>query len=970
MANAVVNRQVNVYINSGEAAKAYDVLIKREKLLNAELAKTTDPKRIKQLTAELDKLKDPIDRAAKKMKGDLAPSIRELELATRKFLNEFKKTGDPETLRKFQAFQAELNKAKLQLNDLGTANKGLTSMGIFKSAFWANLAAGGITAVMSKISGFFTSSVEEALAADQATTRLKNTLDNLGRSDAFDRITRKAQAMAERFSYLDNDDVVGVFNKLIDYGKLTEQQMNELLPVIIDFSAKSQISLEESASVIIKALAGNGKALKEYGINIKDAGTEADRLNMVLTTLKEKVDGSADAFMNSAQGGIATARQQYADLKEDIGNGLLPIMNKFLDIVSKTIKGVKALYQDLSSLITGEKRFGDIDQKVNTEVARSRVDQDINDPVFKRMKDDTKIANLQIWADYYQKLIKETNDKLAASKFEGNHGKIAADLNSSIELYKEIVKIYNDEIALIEKKDPLGIDPGGGDKENAELKKAIEERKKLLEELKKIEMEQRVFNISEIDKELALMEEKYAKLRERANGEAQILIKIEELYAKGRLQLVEKYVEKEVDAWKKASVGLNKSADETFKKNLLGIREIEKRLLANPEARFASFDRNREAGLQLQVAKTTGKAKLKAELDLLKEQERQELDAKGLTENEKLLIEEKFRIKRKEAENSYLTGYVENLANYARQALEIFNTIGQAQTNRENAELENDRRLNEKKKNNLDQRLKKGLISQQQFDREVQKIEKDQEKREKEVALKQFKRQQAADIGQAIINGALAVTSTLAAKPGSLDILSLGAFRAIQIGLAVATTAAQIATIASRKPPQFAQGGMLGGRSHSAGGNSVIDGSGRKIAEVEAGEGIVNKRTMADGRKYSVSGTPSQIISRLNGMYGSSWETGATLIPGWRSYSPQRMNYSAMKRMYADGGVMGSNSGNQGADNSVFENLTAMISDMQSTQAYLASVLANGIVADVSLNRFEQQQERLTAIRRDATLRG
>lgn len=957
MANAVVNRQVNVYINSGEAAKAYDVLIKREKLLNAELAKTTDPKRIKQLTAELDKLKDPIDRAAKKMKGELAPSIRELELATRKFLTEFKKTGDPETLRKFQQFQAELNKAKLQLNDLGAANKGLTSMGIFKSAFWANLAAGGIMAATSAISGFFTSSIDEALDADAATTRLKNTLENLGKSDAYDRISRKADEMANRFRYLDNDDVIGVFKKLIDYGKLTEKQMDDLLPVIIDFAANSQISLEESTSIIVKAIEGNGKALKEYGIDIKDAGTEAERLGVIMTTLKDKTEGAAEAFQNSAKGGIATARQELNNLKEDIGSFVIPIVNKLLSVVVNAAKGLKQFAIDIRNTFAGVR-----DQA--KESAASDFAADENNKKFleqlyglKGISQNAKINGIANEVAFLNNELQQTGPSLkqASDKLKNFQDQVARgdskltkankeygnrlqaeeqELKNREQYLKRRVQLLNNELKVQSDTNTLGIPPvpdadkdKNKDKRNADLEKALEERRRLIEELNKIKFDQSLYDLSAFDKELKLIDQKYTQFRDRAQGEKEILIRIEDLYLTEKLQLIDTYVDREVNAWQRANEKIASDQDKQFMKNLKRLRDRSDELLSSSN---------------------NGSVRAQTELTLKNQQD----------DEDAIEAVRQQRIKE-----------IEEYINFANQLTAVFSQIGQFKTEQENAELERDRKLNEKKIRNLDQRLKKGLISQQQFDLEVQKIEKDQEKREKEVAIKQFKRQQAADIGQALINGALAVTSTLAAKPGSLDILSLGAFRAIQIGLAVATTAAQVATIASRKPPQFAEGGMLGGRSHSAGGNAVIDGSGRKIAEVEAGEGIVNKRTMADGRRYSVSGTPNQIISRLNGMYGSSWEAGATLIPGWRSYSPQRMNYSAMKRMYADGGVMGSNTGNQSSDNAVFENLTAMISDMQSTQAYLASVLAAGIVADVSLNRFEQQQDRLTSIRRDATLK-
>ena len=182
--------------------------------------------------------------------------------------------------------------------------------------------------------------------------------------------------------------------------------------------------------------------------------------------------------------------------------------------------------------------------------------------------------------------------------------------------------------------------------------------------------------------------------------------------------------------------------------------------------------------------------------------------------------------------------------------------------------------------------------------------------------------------------------------------------------------AAQAAAIASQKAPQFAEGGKLGGRSHASGGNAVIDGQGRKIAEVDAGEAIVNKHTMSDRRRYSVSGTPSQIISRLNSMNGVAWDSGATLVPHWRSSNPQRMNFTAMKRMYAAGGLFKSqyagNFSGEAGENAIFENLAGTITEMQAT---IRSLQLNGIPAYTLITQQEKQQARLNAIRDDATMK-
>ena len=112
-------------------------------------------------------------------------------------------------------------------------------------------------------------------------------------------------------------------------------------------------------------------------------------------------------------------------------------------------------------------------------------------------------------------------------------------------------------------------------------------------------------------------------------------------------------------------------------------------------------------------------------------------------------------------------------------------------------------------------------------------------KQEAEVKRKAFEAQKAADIEQAIINGALAVTKALA-QTGIL-----GSF--VIPGIIVAT-AAQVATIATQKTPTFAEGGVPDGPSHAQGGMKLVGPYGQIFGEIEGGEPVLSRQTYANNR--------------------------------------------------------------------------------------------------------------------------
>ena len=133
----------------------------------------------------------------------------------------------------------------------------------------------------------------------------------------------------------------------------------------------------------------------------------------------------------------------------------------------------------------------------------------------------------------------------------------------------------------------------------------------------------------------------------------------------------------------------------------------------------------------------------------------------------------------------------------------------------------------------------------------ISQIEEERDAELEEVQRKAFERQKKLQIATALVSGAQAIISTLAAVPGPIDIASLGAFRIAQIALAAATTAAQIAAI---NKTSFADGGYTGrgyGRPDSTGF--------RQAGVVHEGEYVVPKNVLL---------TPggARLVRQLDGM--------------------------------------------------------------------------------------------------------
>ena len=216
--------------------------------------------------------------------------------------------------------------------------------------------------------------------------------------------------------------------------------------------------------------------------------------------------------------------------------------------------------------------------------------------------------------------------------------------------------------------------------------------------------------------------------------------------------------------------------------------------------------------LDVQLAKAIADEKLRIEKERLKKQEDAEIEHKAKMQN---LLQSGLQA-----------------ANIASDA--IFQIQAQNSERRKSEEL---KRIEDVYKKRLD----KAKGNQKEQDR----INKEMDAKKYQIEKDAFERDKKRSILQSIINGALAITKILAEYPK----FDFGIATAIGIGLAAATTAAQVVTISNQK---FAKGGIVKGGSHTEGGIQLYDTKSKSIVgEMEGDEPylILSKNTYKNNRQ-------------------------------------------------------------------------------------------------------------------------
>jgi hypothetical protein len=911
--------------------KSIDETRKRQKALTDEIARakaagenySKQSKELSKLNTELGKgSKALVDNTAKQkalqqqIDTKTGPSLKQQQALVNKLVNEFKNLGSnseaaASKLKEIESASKSLTVLRDRLASVQQVQKQTVSeSGGFGKIFERVAEYTGAYAIISKVTEglheLVVGSVEEAMQAEESTARFKATLDNLGKTDVFDRLKTEADEMAAKFKYIDNDEIVAVFEKLIDYGKLTEEQINHLTPVIINFAAKQRIPITEATDVITKALEGNGKALKTYGINLTEAATPAERLKIIMTELKDKVDGASDAFANTTAGKIAIAKQSFKDLQEEIGNNLLPALNKVMEFVNDSIKGIPMLFNDLKDLFN----YGTIgitnsinQMKKSDALQASNVDKAAANQKIKEIQIvlDTKVVNKKTGKPFTKDdVLQDLQNQIGTAKNDRDKA-----MYQQILLHFDTKTLGNGDPNFDPKADAAAKKEAAR-KRAEEQKKIIDDQKKLDEELLKLQHEYEGKVESEYMKELQAAFDKYDKLKELAHGKKEELKKIEVGFNQAIAKINAEYAQKAIDDLKKLDDEKRKLREKQLQDQLKKGFEFLNAVGADVAKDADRKNQLRKAQDDYDIAHASGKKLFELELKQLDDEEALAVAAAIKRGDSVEAVELEFQKKREELQAGRFEKEVELYLGFAQQVLSILNTFDEGRRNKEAAELGRIQKTHDTEKASYQRMLNSKAISKQQFDKKVAELDAQADKKRQEIEKQQFERNKKIQLAQALVNGALGITSVLAARPGAVDVISLGAFRAINIALTVAATAAQVAAIARSKyegGAKYAKGGALNGPSHKDGGMPVINPrTGRKEAEVEGGEVILSRKTVSNNKG---------LVDAL--LYSSMHKEGARIDPWFKNRTYKAIDFSGISRSiqnvrhYASGGVFTSN---------------------------------------------------------------
>lgn len=212
--------------------------------------------------------------------------------------------------------------------------------------------AGAATAVVA----FGNASIEAYSDAEKSAKSLQFQLDQFpATADTNAQAIYSLTGALQTKTGVDDDAAAAAAGQLAAFN-LTGAQIEELLPLMEDYSARTGKDMSTSADDLGKALMGQGRALKTLGIDFTDTGSTAGNFDQLVSGLRTQVGGYAEEEGKTAEGTTKRLAASYGDLQETVGELLVPTLTKVTEVgvgLTSWMTSHKGLTQGLAVVIGG-----------------------------------------------------------------------------------------------------------------------------------------------------------------------------------------------------------------------------------------------------------------------------------------------------------------------------------------------------------------------------------------------------------------------------------------------------------------------------------------------------------------------------------------------------------------------------------------------------------------------------------------
>jgi phage-related protein len=132
---------------------------------------------------------------------------------------------------------------------------------------------------------------------------------------------------------------------------LSWEKTQKMMSVAMDISAAKGVTVESVTKAMARATQGNTTSLSRMGVQVRDANGEMLSFDQILKNASDTMGGSAARAAKTAAGRMAILKARFADLVEQIGATLIPIIEKLVAGFGKILTKFQGLSPQLQKFI-------------------------------------------------------------------------------------------------------------------------------------------------------------------------------------------------------------------------------------------------------------------------------------------------------------------------------------------------------------------------------------------------------------------------------------------------------------------------------------------------------------------------------------------------------------------------------------------------------------------------------------------
>ena len=212
---------------------------------------------------------------------------------------------------------------------------------------------GAVTAMSASMLGYAKSAVDSAMTAEKEWARFGNAVNKTGGN--WDQQSDEIRSWVKEYSNSMGRSVADTRAAMTTYlnAGMSLQESQDTMKATSNVAAAMSITQEQAANKLQKAFMGNGKALKDLGLDIKnykDESTGAIDKQKMLNDILSRTGGAAEKYADTNAAKFQRLNNVLAGLKTDFGAALMdaitpliPVVQGFLNVINGLPGPVKSV---------------------------------------------------------------------------------------------------------------------------------------------------------------------------------------------------------------------------------------------------------------------------------------------------------------------------------------------------------------------------------------------------------------------------------------------------------------------------------------------------------------------------------------------------------------------------------------------------------------------------------------------------